>query len=113
MGSSSWNVASKMSFLTTPRQSTDELSNYLCLSLTEDEVSVLQTDGGIIDFWISKREQFPVLHRRALQIFVTPASSTPSERDFSLLKLLVTPHKNRMKDDIINATGIVRSALME
>lgn len=113
LGSASWNLSDRMSFLTVPKKSTDELTNYICATLSEDDIDLLKTDEGIISFWVCRRESFPVLSRCALQLFVTPASSTPSERNFSLLKLIVTPGRNMMKDDIINATAKVRSALME
>lgn len=113
LGSSSWCLESKMSFLTTHRQSTDELTIYFSLPLSENEVNIIKSDAGIIDFWVAKRDMFPLLHRRALQIFFTPVSSTHSERDFSLIKLLLTPNKNCMKCDIVNATATVRSALLQ
>lgn len=102
-----------MTLLTSLLQSTDELKTYLSLPLSEGEVNILKSDAGMIDFWVTKRDMFPLLHGRALQIFVTPASSTPSDRDFSLIKLLLTQSKNCMKDDIVNATAIVLSALLQ
>ena len=102
-----------MSFLTSSKQSSDELSSYMGLSISKDDINLLKTspDNGIIAFWLSKRQTFPKLHRHALRNFITPASSTPIERDFSLLKLLVTPGKSRLKDDIVNAVGVLRSAI--
>lgn len=42
---------------------------------------------------------------------MTPAASSPSERVFSLLTLLVTSGRKRLKDDILDATAQVRSNL--
>lgn len=100
-----------MSFLTASNQSNEELTYYLTVYLSEDEVKLLQKDEGIISFWVDKRESFPILHRCALQIFVTPASSTQIERNIIMLKLINTRGRNRMKDDIMNATARVRYAL--
>lgn len=76
-------------------------------------MQLLQSDEGMITFWVERRETYPTLQRCALESFVTPSTSTPSERNFSMLSLLVTTGRSRMKDDIINAFGRVRSALME
>lgn len=80
-----------MSFLTTPPTNAVEVLNYLSLSVTESEISLLKDVEGIVEFRMSKIEMFPKLHRIGLRILVTTASSSPSERHFSLLKLLVTP----------------------
>lgn len=42
LGSSLWIMASRTSFLMTHRQSSDDVSNYLSLALTEDEVQMLK-----------------------------------------------------------------------
>lgn len=105
-----WGLANSMSFLTTPkRKENNELFDYLNLSLTKSEIELIKTDEGIVEFWLSKRDHFPQLRRVSLRILVTPASSSPSERDFSMLKLLVTPSRNHMKDEVINAVGQIRS----
>lgn len=110
LGKSGWSLADSMSFLTTPkRKENNELVEYFNLSLTQSDIELIKTDEGISEFWLSKRDIFSKLHKVALRILVTPASSSPSERDFSILKLLVTPGRNRMKDDLVNAVGQIRS----
>lgn len=110
LGEAKWALSDKMSFVAAPRQPTDELHTFLSMQLSDSDISLLKEDNGIVEFWATKTSSLPHLHRIALRILVTPASSTPSERDFSLLKLIVDPRRCRMKDDIIDATAQVRSA---
>lgn len=58
LGSSSWSVSRKMSFHTTPRQSSDELSMYLSFLLTEEEVKLLKKDNVVLEFWILTERYF-------------------------------------------------------
>lgn len=90
LGSSSWNLSNKMSFLTTPKLSFDEASNYISLSLIKDEIEMLRGDGCFIAFWLTERHSFPRLHLVAIRRLITFPSSAPSERDFSALKLAVS-----------------------
>lgn len=110
LGQSKWSLAEKMSFLAAPKGQSDYLSCYISLTLSESETqALLQNDGGIVDFWVGQKEMFPHLHAAALRILVTPASSSPIECDFSILKLTVTPRRNRVKEGIIDATSQVKS----
>ena len=36
-----------------------------------------------LEFWIKRKEQFPLLSKIAVNILVIPASSAPTEREFS------------------------------
>lgn len=110
VGTSSWNLSMKMSFLTSCNQSSDEVSDYVSIVLNESDIKLLQNDDGIITFWLNRRSTFPKLHAFALRVFITFASSTASERDFSELKLSVPNGSSRLKDDVINAKLKVRSA---
>lgn len=80
LGSQSWNLRHNMSFLTADKQSADEFTSYHNLTLSTDDINLLSTIEGIISYWVTRREAFAVLHRCALQIYATPASSTLSEK---------------------------------
>lgn len=97
----SLNPATKIFFLTTTRTNADEVSNYLSLSFTESEISLLNDDEVIVEFSVPKREMFLKLHHIVLKTLVTPASLLPSERDFILLELLVNSVRSRLKDDTL------------
>ena len=75
------------------------------------ERDLLQTNDGVIDYWLLNRGTFPHLSRVALRLLATPASSASSERDFSLLKLSLSKHKCSMKDDIIDSKAVLHSFL--
>lgn len=107
---SSCNSADKMSFLTTPKAPVGKVPAYISLTIMESEISTLiKTDSGIIDFWIWKKDMFPHLNGVAPRILVSPDSSSQSEHDVSMLKLMVTPERNRIKEDIVDAIAQVES----
>jgi hypothetical protein len=67
------------------------------------------TDEGIkdsIDYWISKRVEYPRLSRMALDVLTVPAMSAECERLFSSVGRMVTPLRNRLD---VNTMGIVQS----
>lgn len=108
--SKSCSIASKMSFITTPNASNDEVSRYNPTAFTSSEINILKTDPGIVDFWLSKMVDFHVLHKIALYLVRVPPSSSRSEQDLSALKFSVTLGSSKFKDDIINAKSVVLSA---
>lgn len=103
----------ELSFLTAAKQSSDELTISLNTSLSTDYIEFFKNDEEIISYWVNQRESIPVLHICALQIYISPASFTPSDSNCSLLKLMMTPGRNMVKDDIIYATAKLRCALLE
>lgn len=50
LGISSWSLATKMSFFIALEKSSDELSSYLCMPLSREDVVLLQKEDGIIEF---------------------------------------------------------------
>jgi hypothetical protein len=62
-----------------------------------------------IRMWNDAAEKYPTLHRYALDTLAIPATSTECERIFSSAKKLVTPERNRLSDDIIEATECLKA----
>ena len=60
-----------------------------------------QTPGGLIHWWISQED--PDLAQWALNMHSIPAMSAECERVFSLTKLLITPRRNRLLGDFVEA----------
>jgi hAT family C-terminal dimerisation region len=54
-------------------------------------------------------EAFPTLQRWALDIFACPATSCECERAFSSAKKLITPERNSLGDNIIEALECLRA----
>jgi hypothetical protein len=87
---------------------------------TGDEFSKYSTAGSAIPpterfdpiaWWslLDVREAFPTLHRWALDIFACPATSCEYERAFSSAKMLITPERNLLSDDLIEALECLRA----
>lgn len=102
LGSSPWSFSHKISVLTMRRLSTDEASSNISLCLNKDEKYMLQTDGGVIDFWLAKKHSFHNFHYIALRISTAFASSASGERYFSALVLAVSQVSSHLKPHIIN-----------
>ena len=64
---------------------------------------------GLIDYWNSRILSQPDLARFALDILAVPISSDECERIFSSAKLLITPSRNRLNADIIEANECLRA----
>jgi len=77
LGQTAWNLSNKMSFLTSKKADVDEVSKYLNMALSHSEIEVPKKDDGIIDFWLSQSNNFPNLHKHAIRLHTTPATSTP------------------------------------
>ena len=60
-----------------------------------------QTPGGLIHWWISQED--PDLAQWALNMHSIPAMSAECERVFSSTKLLITPRRNRLLGDFVEA----------
>jgi hypothetical protein len=53
-------------------------------------------------WWLTNKNQYPVLHKLAMKYLPIPATSVPSERLFSDAKNLITPQRTRLSSFIIN-----------
>lgn len=112
LGKSAFHLSSCMSFLGHVTEE-DDLSRYMSCAVTMADRELLQANDGIVDYWLSKRDEFPTVYQVAMRILATPASSTSSERDFSLLKLGVSKHRCNSKDDIIDDKAVLQSHLCD
>lgn len=93
-----------------------ELSNYLNDFVDEDEVDKYQrlnfmTDMDIVPaiWWHEKRQDFPCLSKLAIAIHGLPASSTPSERCFSVSGAIITDKRSSLDPNAIEDLLILRS----
>ncbi|XP_045768236.1 zinc finger BED domain-containing protein 4-like [Maniola jurtina] len=53
-------------------------------------------DGNVIKYWQERQAAFPLLYKLAKAILSVPATSTPSERVFSIAGLTVTAKRSRL-----------------
>jgi hypothetical protein len=64
---------------------------------------------NLIDWWISKKTTYPTLYQYALDTLSCPAMSTECERVFSSAKKLLTPERNQLSEDIIEACECLKA----
>lgn len=84
--------------LTRSPTSVDELTAYLALDpLDEEAVDPIQC-------WIERRYQFPNLPKMTFDTLAIPPKADDDERSFSSARDLITYRRNRLKDDIIQAS---------
>lgn len=76
----------------------DELTDY-----NKHPPVVLPAGVNVIEWWIQQRSTHPRLAQWALDVLSVPAMSAECERVFSRAKLTLTPLRNRMNADIIEA----------
>jgi hypothetical protein len=84
----------------------DEFHDYLRNS--PYKVANLKTYNPIT-WWNDAAEDYPTLHRYALDTLAIPATSAECERIFSSAKKLITPERNRLSDDIIEAIECLKA----
>ena len=62
-----------------------------------------------VAWWDNQKEVFPSLHLYAFDTLAIPAMSTECERVFSNTKKLITPERNRLAEDIIEASECLKN----
>jgi hypothetical protein len=62
-----------------------------------------------IAWWNDSRQAFPSLHLYAFDTLAIPAISAECERVFSSTKKLITPERNRLAEDIIEASESLKN----
>jgi hypothetical protein len=87
-------------------QTIDEFDQYLREPLT---IVAAGQQLNLIEWWHSRRSQFPTLFQMALDILSIPAMSTELERIFSSCEHLLSDRKSRTGDDLIEAIECLRS----
>jgi hAT family C-terminal dimerisation region len=60
-------------------------------------------------WWIGKVSTFPTLYQYALDTLSCPAMSTECERVFSSAKKLITPERNALLEDLIEACECLKA----
>jgi len=70
--------------------------------------NTIEVDDPIL-WWYQHRMDYPQLSRMAFDIFSIPAMSTEVERVFSSSGITITPRRNRLKADIIEAVECQKS----
>lgn len=96
-----------------PSREDYKVTAYLGEGVTAAEGSLLKTNNGVVDYWLTKLSSFPCLSKVALRVLATPASSASSERDFSILKFSVSKQRRNLKDDIIDAKSVLHCYLQD
>lgn len=79
----------------------DEFKTWL--ALPRERVS------NLIAYWRTQELRFPVLTKLAYNIISIPAMSSACERVFSLTKLQLPPHRNRLKPCTVNAAACLKN----
>ena len=51
------------------------------------------------DFWLVKKDQFPILYNLAMKHLCIPATSAPSERVFSVASKIISKFRNRISNE--------------
>ena len=51
------------------------------------------------DFWLVKKDQFPIICDLAMKYLCIPATSAPSERVFSVASKIISKFRNRINDE--------------
>jgi hypothetical protein len=69
----------------------------------------VETGEDTLDYWNSRLLSQPDLARFALDMLAIPLSSSECERIFSSAKLLITPSRNRLLPDVIEANECLRN----
>jgi hypothetical protein len=62
-----------------------------------------------ITWWHDPKAAFPSLHLYAFDTFAIPAMSAECERVFSSMKKLITPERNRLAEDITEASECLKN----
>jgi hypothetical protein len=64
---------------------------------------------NLITWWDNAKATFPSLYLYALDTLAIPAISAECERVFSSTKKLITPERNRLTEDIIEASEYLKN----
>lgn len=85
----------------------DEILDYLQYRI------VGNTEQDIVDWWATKKDEFPRLSRLALALHSIPASSIPSERLFSKSGHLINEKRTCLKPSTVENALILHQSTLE
>ena len=94
-------------FITVSEDSTTERSDSLEAYIREKPVELYKS--GLLAWWHSKEAAYPDLTRLAYDMHSIPAMSAECERIFGSTKLLISDRQNGLKDDVIEASEVLKS----
>lgn len=83
----------------------------ICETVKRSERNLVMSNDVVVDYFLSKCGAFLKLSKFSFRLLATPPPYAISERDFSLLKLALSKHKCKLKDDIIDYTAALYSDL--
>ena len=63
------------------------------------------------DFWLAKKDQFPIIYNVAMKYLCIPATSAPSERVFSVTSKIISKFCNRISDENVGTILFVHGNL--
>ena len=96
----------------------DEFENYiydLSPTVTYDEYEsycsekpLPKVSPDLIQYWTGQAINTPSLSQMALDLLSIPAMAAECERVFSSAKILISDHRNRLKNDVIEANECIR-----
>jgi len=66
-------------------------------------------DVNLFEWWTEKQTTWPILSRLAFNLLSAPAMSAECERVFSSTKKMITPERNHLKADVIEAQECLKS----
>lgn len=75
------------------------------------QISLRWDDAFIIVFWVRRMGEVPILSRISINVFLTPASYSSSERNVNIMKAILNTERSRLKDEIIEALSDVSDLL--
>ena len=67
------------------------------------------TPLNLVQWWLNNQGSFPTLFQDALDKLAIPAMSDECERVFSSAGKMITPERNRLGDDIIEASECLKA----
>ena len=95
-------------------KNTDEISRYKSTDLNHfalDQQSFLSNPHSVLHFWYARKSTYPNLYKIAMRVYSTLASSSASERVFSIMKELVAPYRVNLSSDTTSKIIVGRSLL--
>ena len=90
----------------------DEVSSYNLMKVNHspaEKRELTKDNFAVIEFWYSRKNQYPHIFNVAARIYATPVSSASSERVFSTLKHVVDDKRARMSSNLIDDIIAIRS----
>lgn len=82
----------------------DELQRYI------SAVNTMDSDRDVLGWWRAHKEVYPKLSMLVRAVYCTPASSSSSERNFSVAGRAVTKRRNALKGSTVDGILFLRDA---